>query len=393
MNKFDDLFVLYHDEIIDKQLRKILSSYNITSKKISKDFEIDQSLDNYSAVILEVDETEQSEIEILPQIKKLNDSLPVIVITGINDFQLAVSAVKFHAEELILKPFPPQQIILSVKRSINGKKLKDQHDKLIEILSEKNNNLEEMNSQIKLRNNLLEQDLEMASNLQDCLYPKELPEIENVELVAKFFSVEKISGDFIHFLNISDKQFSVIFADVSGHGITAALFSAMVKAAITSMNFGNLTPKEIVKEINTFLIKSQKKLSYNYLTLCYAEFNLQTNLITYCNAGLPSPILISNKNEVNKLRSNGPFVGLFENAEFQEYVIQFKKKYKLIFFTDGVYEQVENYNIRKGYNTVQSIINNNSKKTVSSIISIIIETLNTKNNKSDDATFLGIEYV
>ncbi|MFW5807594.1 MAG: PP2C family protein-serine/threonine phosphatase, partial [Spirochaetota bacterium] len=319
--------------------------------------------------------------------------MPVILITGLSDMDLAVSAVKYNADDLILKPFPPKQILLSVERSITNKILKEQNEMLIQELQEKNARLEELNAQAHIRNSIIENDMEMASNLQECLYPKDYPEIDRINFSTRYCSVEKISGDFIYFHKFDEMRFSIIFADVSGHGVTAALFSAMVKSAIISMDFENRSAGKIVSSINDFLIKSQKKLSYNYLTMCYVFIDIEKQYLSYCNAGLPAPLLLKQNGDIIRLQPNGPFVGLFDFAEYKEDRVDFNPHDKAVFFTDGVYEDSQNYNIKKGYEMVYNIISEHAHRNIDEIISELYNHMDRGKDKSDDSTYLGIQFL
>ncbi len=386
------ILIIDDDIVIVQLLEKILSNYNTVSYSNAESIAKIDSFHNYDVAIIDVNLPGINGLKLLQEIKEKHINLPVILITGLSDMDLAVTAVKYNADDLILKPFPPKQIVLSVERSIANKVLKDQNEKLIKELQEKNNRLEELNAQAHIRSSIIENDLEMASNLQECLYPKDYPEVKNISISARFCSVEKISGDFIYFQKFNEEQFSLIFADVSGHGVTAALFSAMVKAAISSMDFHKKSPLEVVSDINNFLIRSQKKLSYNYLTMCYVKFDLLNNAITFCNAGLPAPLLIRQNNQLISLKPNGPFVGLFDFAKYHEDTVPFNVTDKVVFFTDGVYEDVENYNIKKGYQTVYDIIDSNKDQPIETIISILYDKMDRGKDKSDDSTYLGIQH-
>jgi sigma-B regulation protein RsbU (phosphoserine phosphatase) len=79
-------------------------------------------------------------------------------------------------------------------------------------------------------------------------------------------------------------------------------------------------------------------MSYNYATVCYALFDLSAGTISFCNAGIPSPVLLKEDGGIEMLASNGPFVGIFDSSSYIDQSMSIERGDKVIFYTDGAYE-------------------------------------------------------
>ncbi len=277
-------------------------------------------------------------LQLLRELQKTDFHIPVIVITGYAELDDAISALKSGAFDFILKPFQNEQIIVSVQKALDSRELVMQNITLLEQLKIKNRELEKLYRNIQSRNLEIEKELDIAGNLQRCLFPVTFPAIKGVDFALKYLPVEKISGDFFDFIIRNENEFSFIFADVSGHGVPAALYSAMVKTALSSVGEREFTPSGAITEINRFLITAQKTMSYNYATVFFGTFDLAKGKLVYSNAGMPAPVLLRKSGGVEYLGPNGTFVGIFETAHYRDEEVSLGKDDRLLFYTDGVFE-------------------------------------------------------
>ncbi len=276
-------------------------------------------------------------VEFLEKIKDASHAASVIMITGYKDLNLAVSTMKKGAFDFILKPFNTDQMLIAVEKAIEKKRLSEENVKLFVELQEKNVELEKLNREIQERNVQIEKELDIARNLQQCLVPVSLPKMERVDLYQKSISAKKLGGDFFDILVFNRDVFALIFADVSGHGIPAALYAAMMKSAIHASVDPASSPEMVVGRINTFLIEGQKKMSYNYATVFYGIFDFASGLLSYCNASMPSPVLYREEG-ISLLAPTGPFVGIFSDSKYEYRILDLRKGDRVLFYSDGIYE-------------------------------------------------------
>lgn len=382
------------DEMINQVLTSILEQeFEVENYFTAEDVLGKVEFSDFDVILTDVNLPGISGIDFLSKVREVDPNLPVIVITGMTYIDVAISALKNGATDFIQKPFYNDQIIIAVKRAQERRRLVLQNILLVDELKEKNQQLEVLNKNIQFRNEQMEHDLDIASNLQACLFPTSTPEVKDFSFALKYKPIEKISGDFFDLIENKDGSYILIFADISGHGVPAALYSAMVKAAISSLDSSVKSPAKQIYEINQFLLHSQKKLSYNYATLCYIYFDLNNKKIIYSNAGIPAPILIRKNGKIDSLKQNGPFVGIFESVEFQDVELPFGKGDKIILFTDGAYEGYSEKDVLTGYKVTYEMVESIKKKSIDDIVNKLYSKIESAEKENeDDITIMGIKY-
>ncbi|HNX58230.1 MAG TPA: SpoIIE family protein phosphatase [Spirochaetota bacterium] len=385
--------VVDDDETVRSVISQILElRYAVDAFSNAEDFITNADIPTLDAVITDVQLPGLTGIESIRLVHEKDDTIPVIVVTGMGDFETAISALKQGAFDFIVKPFHADQILISVEKALERRMLYLENRKLVHELTEKNRQLEILYHQMNDRNTQIERDLDIASNLQDSLFPASFPSINGVSFSLRMKPAEKISGDFFDIIEVSPSKFMFIFADVSGHGVPAALYSAMMKSAIVSLQEKNLSPSEWLREVNHYLITSQKKMSYSYATLFCAFFNLDQGSIIYSNAGIPAPVILKTDGSRTHLNPTGPFVGLFEAADYDEVQIDIVSGDRMLIFSDGAYEV--GMQSMTGYDTLVDYIDEIRSKQVSEIVESIYERLFMMLEGKpirDDATIVGIE--
>lgn len=392
------LIIIDDDAMVNEVLTYILGdAYDVKSYFSAEEALTKASLSDVDVIITDVNLPGMSGIEFLGRIQAVDPNIPVIVITALNDIDVAISALKNGAFDFILKPFNNDQIMISVRKATDRRRLLIENINLMEELRAKNKELGILNNSIQARNIEIENELYIASNLQQCLFPIVFPEIGGFAFALKYKPVEKVSGDFFDFLIFDEKHFSFIFADVSGHGVPAALYSAMVKTAISSLGRRSPVPSpaEFIQEMNTFLIESQKKMSYNYATIFYGHFDLQKETLSFCNAGIPAPVIIRGAEEFILLESNGPFVGIFETSSYTQDEVDLKKGDRLVFYTDGAFECTDSGDKILGQNRFLEIVKGMRTAAMPVIIDDIftgVEKYCGPDHFIDDITILGMLY-
>jgi len=389
------ILIIDDDEQILLVLKRFLSkNYKIDSFNNGEDALLNYTKNRYDLAITDIGLPGIDGIDVLKMIREIEPDLPVIVETGLGEMDIAISALKNGAFDFIQKPYNISQIEIAVKKAVDRTMLVRENKYLVTRLKDKNKKLKELNKEIQYRNNQIERDLNIANNLQACLYPTSLPELQGFNVYAKTKSVEKISGDFYLFDILQSDRLLFIIGDVSGHGVPAALYSAIVKSAITSIDKDHLTPSEALKKINLFLINAQKRNSYNYLTICYMILDKAKSEIIYSNAGIPAPVLVRASDGIESMKQNGPFVGIFEEAEYVNNTLPLIFGDKIIIFTDGAYESYCSNDVLNAYNTIKDLILNNIKRTIPDIINVLFDALMAEKEKVvDDASFIGIEFI
>lgn len=392
-----NVVVIDDDKLVSDLICRILKKeYTARGYASAEEALRSENLGAVDVIIADVNLPGMDGIEFLDRVQLVDSGIPVILITGYGDIDIAISALQSGATDFILKPFKNEQISISVERALEARRLVLENRALLEELRKKNQELETLNEEMNARNVEIEKELDIAANLQRCLFPAVLPEIDRFDLALKFRPVEKVSGDFFDFIFYDRDLFAFVFADVSGHGVPAALYSAMVKTAISSVRTSGPVPSEFMGEVNSFLIGSQKRMSYNYVTIFYGLFDLAAGSLTYCNAGIPSPAVMRADGSYQFLDPNSPFVGIFENSVYRNESVKIVPGDRLIFYTDGVFELTGSNDRIMGQGVflelLKSLGNLDIHELVEKIFERVMEFSGTQ-RPGDDITLIGMSYM
>lgn len=221
---------------------------------------------------------------------------------------------------------------------------KDLEDKINERTLE----LSQERNKLKIRNEIMENELSMAREIQLAMIPSQSP---NPNISFFYKSMDQVGGDFYDFIDFGDNIRTGIFlSDVSGHGVPAAFITSMIKSFILkSMEMRN-DPAWLLTYLNDALVK---QTGGNFITAFYGIYNNKTKEFTYSNAGHNPPYLIRNANgtssgmELLGSSNKGIPLAVLSSADLQT----LNKKYsnstaslseygKLFLYTDGLVEAV-----------------------------------------------------
>ena len=198
-------------------------------------------------------------------------------------------------------------------------------------------------SQEKLK---LESEVEIAREVQNQLFPREVPEVEGLELFGVCKPASGVSGDYYDFLQLGEDRIGLVLGDVSGKGISAALLMAAIQSALHAQFYdgrpqenaaedGAISTSEVVARLNLQLQESTPM--EKYATFFYAVYDSRTHVLTYTNAGHLAPALFR-RGKIERLRAGGTVVGLFAPLEYQQAEIPLEPGDLLLAFTDGLTE-------------------------------------------------------
>ena len=215
-----------------------------------------------------------------------------------------------------------------------------------------NTELARSREELRAKNLLMEENLRMAHEIQLAILPQQYPvfpgnippEQSAFQFVHRYQAAETVSGDFFSVSALSDTEAAVFICDVTGHGIRAALVTAMIRALAEELKPLALEPGVFMHKLNSDLCSILKSTGSPMLTTAfYLVANWQTGVLRFANAGHPKPLLVSRFTNkvvplVNGSGRSEPALGLFENTPYQTTEIQIKPGDLLMLFTDGLYE-------------------------------------------------------
>ncbi|HJY87715.1 MAG TPA: SpoIIE family protein phosphatase [Candidatus Acidoferrales bacterium] len=185
----------------------------------------------------------------------------------------------------------------------------------------------------------LENELSIAREVQEQLFPQQVPSLPGIQLEAICRAARMVSGDYYDFIRLGPTRLGIAIADISGKGISAALLMASLQAALRSQALfdgaSGQNTAELVARLNRHLYHNTSE--DRYATLFYAVYETSTRTLRYTNAGHLPPLYIVGE-EANKLQFGGTVVGLFDDCLYEEGTIQAEPGSLLVAYSDGLIE-------------------------------------------------------
>jgi sigma-B regulation protein RsbU (phosphoserine phosphatase) len=185
----------------------------------------------------------------------------------------------------------------------------------------------------------LESELQIAQSVQQYLYPHVAPILRGATVSGRTLAARTIGGDLYDFFDLGPERIGILCADVSGKGIPAALMMANLQA-VARAHFGDsidgpaAPPAHFVEKLNQQL--AGRFGDNRYASLFWAEYDGQTGILTYVNAGHPSPILRYSTGEIERLNSVGVPVGMFAKTRYTAKTLEMRPGSRLVIFSDGL---------------------------------------------------------
>ena len=208
--------------------------------------------------------------------------------------------------------------------------------------------LKEKNSYILGRYDVLDnikkqykRDMKKARKLQEYMIPNKMPNNNYITSASLYKPFEVIGGDFFDYVNIDNNRILFIMSDIIGHGVEAAIITAMFKTAFRNLASSFKSVSSFLYDINNYLLQILP-INY-YLTMIIAEIDLKNKKLTYSNAS-HTPMLLVRENGIKEFTKGGTIIGLFPKAKYEEETIDIETNDILFFYTDGVTEASKSKN-------------------------------------------------
>jgi len=299
--------------------------------------------------------------------------IPVILMTGSDDLNSKIKGLRIGADDFLLKPLNEKELIARVLSLL---RLKMTHNELFE------------------KNQLIQKEMETAQRVQQYIIPKDFSHIPYPLISGRYLPIESIGGDYFDCYDLGDDHYGFLIADVTGHGIPAALVMTMSK-----MTFSLFAPQH--KTTNTLLSAVNKEmksllLDYQYITSFYVIYDHKNKLIKFTNAGHTRALFYRAETEkMLALDTQGFFIGIAEDTVYEQKSIKVKKGDRLFLYTDGLTEIKNNNKEEYGDKNLASFIKNypelNSDNFCDSLLQDI-KNFTSLDNRDDDIAFLNIEF-
>jgi sigma-B regulation protein RsbU (phosphoserine phosphatase) len=215
----------------------------------------------------------------------------------------------------------------------------------------------------------LEGELAIAQEVQAQLFPKEIVQLESLEVHGFCRPARTVSGDYYDFLSLNSDKLILAVGDISGKGISAALLMATIHSAVRAYSIegipllrertavgaaagsrvmlasevrgAEVSPANLLGLLNHQLIESTPEAKY--ATLFLGIYDGSTRRLTYSNGGHLPPILLSEDGSSQALSHSGTVVGLLKDVEYPETTVQLHRGDLFVAYSDGVTEPENDY--------------------------------------------------
>src|SRR4051794_4187624 len=251
-------------------------------------------------------------IDLLSRVQALDHLLPIVVMTGWGNVDIAVEAMRRGVRDFVQKPWDNAQLLSTLRNEIDEGRARRRRD-----LSDR-------------------RELAEALKIQQRLLPEQMPQIDGCELAASWQPASGVGGDCFDALRFGDARLALSIADVVGKGIPAALLMSNLQAAVRAFASDAVEPRELCQQVNRILCGNIAE--GRFISFFYAMLDAATGTLTYTNAGHYLPMLVRAGGDVERLGIGGPVLGVISDAEYEQAQVTLAAGDRLVLFTDGLTE-------------------------------------------------------
>jgi len=247
----------------------------------------------------------------------------------------------------------------------------------------------------QLEQEAFRKELEIASDVQQFLFPEKLPNTDRLKIEASYLPHDLIGGYYYDYIPINKNQFLICVADVSGKAIPAALLMSNFQASLRTLlrQTPNLT--EILEALNYQVLENTK--GEKFITFFGAIYDLSLKTMVYVNAGHNPPILYTKKTGFQLLEEGSTVIGAMHPLPFiNEGFITDLDEFFLFAYTDGLTETVNEKDEEFGQETLMKYLEanlNKDLKTMHQDIIVKLDGFKGKNSYKDDITMLSCRVI
>jgi len=177
-------------------------------------------------------------------------------------------------------------------------------------------------------------ELKVARRIQLSILPEEFPNSTNFRGAARYVPMTSVAGDFYDYIIADDHHLGMLIADVSGHGVPAALIASMVKLAAASQRALAGDPCQFLSAMNAALLGNTQN---QFVTAAYVHLNSESKELRYSAAGHP-PLLLVRNGGVRQIEENGLMLAVFGAASYSTAVHKLEEGDRIVMYTDGILE-------------------------------------------------------
>ncbi len=255
-----------------------------------------------------------------------------------------------------------------------------------------------------------DREIEIASEIQDRLLPRQCPQISGLDLAARCETANRVGGDYYDFIptnydqlrhdgkNNSDQlvPWSVVIGDVMGKGVPAGLIMTMTRGMLRAEVLNRHSPAQILQHLNRVMYVDLEN-SHRFVTLFYSEYDPETHILSFSNAAHNPPLLWKSAQDImGSLDTVGSLIGLDADSQYEDAEVQLTPGDVLLYYTDGLTDAVNDHGDRFDDKNLQRVFREACEKcsTAQEILDYIFDRvqqfIGSGNNHQDDMTLVII---
>ena len=296
----------------------------------------------FDVALLDLHLPDSGGVETFLQFHRHAPAIPVVMLTGLDDETAALTVAKEGAQDYLVKgQFNRSLLVRAIRYAIERNRLE--------------RDLANHARQLRLKNDQMQADLDLAREVQMALLPQKFPTFppgvapgdSALSFYGRYEPAATLGGDYYDVFALSDSAAGVLVCDVMGHGVRAGLLTAMIRALMGELiapASGVATdPGRLLAQINRGLTVILKQAGTSlFVTAFYLVADVAHGRFRCANAGHPSPLHVRRSRNTVELvgedRKPGPALGLFDNAVFDTFEQPMTAGDLVMLFTDGLFE-------------------------------------------------------
>jgi phosphoserine phosphatase RsbU/P len=268
-------------------------------------------------------------LDLLTQLKQLEDAPAIVAMTGWATVGLAVEAMQFGVADFVEKPWTNARLLEILEKQIA---LSRERRAARRRTAQENREHQELALQFRRQ----EQERAEAHAIQQGLLPKVLPQHAGYEIAGAWQPAQSIGGDYYDVLPFDESHLGLCIADVAGKGLPAALLMSNLQAAFRGLAAPSLSPASLCQRLNSLVCHNTT--DDRFITFFYAHLDGPSRTLRYSNAGHNPPIIFHRDGSHERLQEGGGVLGIFPQQSFSSGDARLAAGDRVVLFTDGVTE-------------------------------------------------------
>ena len=330
-------------------------------------------------ILSDINMPEMDGLTLLMKLKELkNPGLKTVVVSAYGDMDNIRTAMNRGAFDFLTKPINFEDLEITINKTLDEilqiRRGLEEHDQLISI----------------------QQDLQTAREIQQAILPKcfpPFPDRKDFDIYAAMNAAKEVGGDFFDFFMIDNDRIGFVIGDVSGKGVTAAIFMAVSRTIIRATGLKGIPADECMNYVNNLLCS--ESVSSMFVTVFYGILNTSNGDLEYVNAGHNPPFILSSTGLKTVELTKGTVLGGIEHFNYKSRRMTIDPGDTLYLYTDGVTEAFNSEGNMYGEKRLGNLLKANLRAGHKEIVKITladVAAFAAGTLPSDDITLMAIKY-